>query len=72
MSSSLAHSRQVKAAATAAKLEVEMKFLDQEVELKRLQIMKQIELANAKKQAMLKIEENEGVTFQWHIQGKSK
>ena len=36
-SSSSAHSRRVKAAATAAKLEVEMKFLDQEVELKRLQ-----------------------------------
>ncbi len=61
-SSSSAHSRRVKAAATAAKLEVEMKFLDQETELKRLQILKQIEMANAEKQAMLKIEEEEGAT----------
>ncbi len=61
-SSSSAHSRRVKAAATAAKLEVEMKFLEQETELKRLQILKQIEMANAEKQAMLKIEEEEGAT----------
>ncbi len=61
-SSSSAHSRRVKAAATAAKLEVEMKFFEQETELKRLQILKQIEIANAEKQAMLKIEEEEGAT----------
>jgi hypothetical protein len=60
-SSSSAHSRRVKAAATAAKLKVEMKFLDQEVELERLQIKKQIEMANAEEQAMLKIEEEEGI-----------
>ncbi len=59
-SSSSAHSRRVKATATAAKLEVEMKFLEQETELKRLQILKQIEMAHVEKQAMLKIEEEEG------------
>ena len=53
-SSSSAHSRRVKAAATAAKLEVEMKFLEQETELKRLPILKQIEMANAEKQANVK------------------
>ncbi|CAB4033262.1 Hypothetical predicted protein, partial [Paramuricea clavata] len=58
-SSSSAHSRRVKAVATAAKLEVEMKFLDQETELKRLQILKQIEMANAEERAMLKIQEEE-------------
>ncbi|CAB4008321.1 uncharacterized protein LOC110040095, partial [Paramuricea clavata] len=51
--------RRVKAVETAAKLEVEMKFLDQETELKRLQILKQIEMANAEERAMLKIQEEE-------------
>ena len=58
-SNSSAHSRRVKAAATAAKLEVEMKILDQEIELKRLQIRKQLEMTNAEKLAMIKIEEEE-------------
>ena len=55
LSCSSAHSRRIKAAATAAKLEVEVKFLEQETELKRLQIKKQIEMANAENQAILEI-----------------
>ena len=42
-----ARSKRIEAATRKAKLEVEMKFLEQELELRRLQLMKDISLANA-------------------------
>lgn len=66
-SSSSAHSRRIRAAAKAAKLEVEMKFLYKETEFKRLQMMKEIEMANAEEHAMIKIEEEDNVTSCSHL-----
>ena len=54
-------SRRVQAATRNAKLEVEMKFLQQEFELRRLQLMKDISSANAEEEAIKGIlEEGKG------------
>ena len=59
LSSASAHSRKVKAAAKAAKLEAQMQFLDQEAEAKKLRITKELAMANAERNAMKALEEEE-------------
>ena len=59
-----AMSRRLEAAARKAKLEVEKQFLDQEHEMRRLQLMKEISIAQAEENAMKTIlnEESEANT----------
>ena len=59
MSNSSARSRKIKAAAKAAKLEAQMKFLDKEAELRRLTCVKELEMARAERDAMKSLEEDE-------------
>ena len=58
-SKSSVNSKRIEAATRKAKLEVEMKFLEQELELRRLQLMKDISLANAEEDAMKRILEED-------------
>ena len=57
------HSKRVEAATRKAKLEVEMKFLEQDLEIRRIQLMKDISLATAEEDAMKRIleEDNESI-----------
>jgi len=60
-SANSARSKRIEAATRKAKLEVEMKFLDQELKLRRLQLMKDISLANAEEDAMKRILEEDNI-----------
>ena len=53
--SSKTQSRLIEAATKAAKLETQMQFLDREAEIRRLQLEKEIAMANAEKKAITKI-----------------
>ena len=53
------HSKRVEAATRKAKLEVEMKFLEQDLEIRRIQLMKDISLATAEEDAMKRILEED-------------
>ena len=55
LSRSSARSRLIDAASKAAKLEVEMKFLEEEGEIRRLQIKKELALASAEEETIKKI-----------------
>ncbi|KAK2547130.1 hypothetical protein P5673_033095 [Acropora cervicornis] len=55
-------SRRLEAGARKAKLEVEKKFLDQEHEMRRLQLMKEISIAEAEKNVMNTILNKESET----------
>ncbi|KAK2549803.1 hypothetical protein P5673_029624 [Acropora cervicornis] len=61
-------SKRIEAASRAAKLQIEMDFLEQETEFRKLQIKKEIALANAEEAAASKflIEENEDVKIETH------
>lgn len=54
--------RRLEAAARKAKLEVEKQFLDQEHEMRRLQLMKEISIAEAEENAMKTILNKENET----------
>lgn len=54
-SANSARSKRIEATTRKVKLDVEMKFLDQELELRRLQLMKDVSLANAEEDAMKRI-----------------
>ena len=59
LSTSSAHSRKIRAAAKAARLEAQMQFLDKEAELKKLKIRKELEMAKAVRDAMKAVEDKE-------------
>ena len=51
----MARSRRLEAAARKAKLEVEKQFLEQEHEMRKLQILKEISIAEAEENVMKRI-----------------
>lgn len=53
------HSKRVEAATRKAKLEVEMKYLEQDLEIRRIQLTKDISLASAEEDAMKRILEED-------------
>ena len=59
LSTSSAHSRKITAVAKVARLEAQMQFLDKEAELKKLKILKQLEMAKAERDAMKTVEDEE-------------
>ena len=59
LSTSSAHSRKIRAVAKAARLEAQMQFLDKETELKKLKILKELEMAKAERDAMKAVEDEE-------------
>ena len=59
LSTSSAHSRKIRAVAKAARLEAQMQFLDKEAELKKLKILKELEMAKAERDAMKAVEDEE-------------
>ena len=59
LSTASAHSRKVKATAKAAKLEAQLRFLDKEAEAKKLRLMKELAMADAERNAMKALEEEE-------------
>ena len=63
LSSSSPRSRKIKAAAKAAKLKAEMKYLDEEAKLKRIKKMKELELAKAEMDAMKALEDEENFSL---------
>ena len=59
LSTSSAHSRKIRAVAKAARTEAQMQFLDKEAELKKLKILKELEMAKAERDAMKAVEDEE-------------
>ena len=61
LSTSSAHSRKIRAVAKAPRLEAQMQFLDKEAELKKLKLLKELEMAKAERDAMKAVEDKENI-----------